>query len=61
MIHVLNSLNITPAFFEAAVRARAPPSPARQRVVVSMAGASAAFEREGSVTHWLLLLTEDGG
>jgi beta-phosphoglucomutase-like phosphatase (HAD superfamily) len=61
VIHVLNSLDITPAFLEAAVRARAPPSPARLRVVVPMAGASAAFEREGFVTPRLFLPTEDGG
>ena len=43
------------------MRARAPPSPARLRVVVPMAGASAAFEREGFVTPRLFLPTEDGG
>jgi HAD superfamily hydrolase (TIGR01509 family) len=59
VIHVLDSLDITPAFLQAAVRARAPPSPTRLRIVVPMAGASLAFEREGFVTPRLFLPTED--
>ena len=60
VIHVLDSLDITPVYLEAAVALRAPPSPARLRIVVPMAGASTAFEREGFVTPRLFLPTEDG-
>jgi HAD superfamily hydrolase (TIGR01509 family) len=60
VIHVFDSLDITPAFLEASVRARAPPSPARLHVVVPMAGASAAFERDGFITPRLFLPTDDG-
>ena len=60
VIHVLDALDVTAAFLERAVAARAPPSPAKLRVVMPMAGGGRAFERDGFTLPRLFLPMEEG-